>query len=80
MIQKIEKIEANDLKLQEDLERRFGEAMAQEIMAEIKKADGLTKGFERHFRLLQHQSPIRRGRIVPPRGTKRPASPEIMEA
>ncbi len=38
------KIETNDLKLQEDLERRFGEALAQELMAEIKKADDMSNG------------------------------------
>lgn len=39
-----EKIETNDLKLQEDLERRFGPAMAQEIMDQIKKADNINRG------------------------------------
>lgn len=38
------RIETKDLKLQEDLERRFGEAMAQEIMDQIKKADNINKG------------------------------------
>jgi hypothetical protein len=38
------KTNTNDLKLQEDLERRFGEAMAQEIMDQIKKADNINKG------------------------------------
>ncbi len=38
------KIETKDMKLQEDLERRFGEAMAQEIMDQIKKADNINKG------------------------------------
>lgn len=38
------KIDTKDLKLQEDLERRFGPAMAQEIMDQIKKADNINKG------------------------------------
>ncbi len=36
--------EKDDLALLADLERRFGEAMAQEIMAEVKKADNMSKG------------------------------------
>ena len=38
------KTNTKDLKLQEDLERRFGEGMAQEIMDQIKKADNINKG------------------------------------
>lgn len=33
------KNDTNDLKLQEDLERRFGPAMAQDIMDQLKKAE-----------------------------------------